>query len=268
MRAGGLPILTYHAFDSSGAVTATDPAWFAESLARLARAGFRAVDLEDWIARGRPAVERGFALTIDDGLRSILRVSDALARYGACATVFLVTDRVGADNDWPGQPAKVVREPLLFWSELEALGSIGVRFASHGRTHRPLDACDDESLECELRDSRDAVEQRLGRACPLFAYPYGRSNPRVRNAVRRHYAAAFGTRLDTTDDAQGLDQLSRIDAYYLRSSRALDRLISGRLHGWLRLRRTLREGRSALEKRLSGQNALMGSAGGPRSFSW
>lgn len=250
-RPGRLPILTYHAFDSSGRVTATDPTWFAETLSALTSAGFRAVDLEAWIARGRPPVERGFALTIDDGLQSILRVADVLARYEAVATVFLVTDRVGSDNDWPGQPARVARAPLLAWSDLEALASLGVRFAAHGRTHVSLDQCDDAQLDGELRGSRDAVEQRLGRPCPLFAYPYGHANSRVRHAARRHFAAAFGTRLDTADDAEDLHQLSRIDAYYLRSRRALDRLISGRLQGWLRLRRTLREGRGAFEQTFS-----------------
>lgn len=251
MSVRGLPILTYHAFDDGGGVTATDPAWFAETLAALTAAGFQAVDLEAWIAAGRPAVERGFAVTIDDGLRSILDAAEVLARYRASATVFVVTDRVGSDNDWPGQPASVRREPLLSWSDLETLAACGVRFGSHGRTHRALDACDPAALDDELRGSRDELEQRLGRPCPLFAYPYGRLNPAVRRAVRRRYAAALGTRLDVADRVQDVHELSRLDAYYLRSRRALDRLTSGRLHGWLRFRRTLRAGRGAVAETFS-----------------
>ncbi|SIO15238.1 Polysaccharide deacetylase [Singulisphaera sp. GP187] len=246
MRAGGLPILTYHAFDTSGSVTATDPAWFAETLSALTRAGFQAVDLASWIARGRPVVERGYALTIDDGLQSIFEVADVVARHRATATVFLVTDRIGGDNAWQGQPADVPRGPLLSWSELESLEPLGFRFAAHGRTHVPLDRCDDRQLDDELRGARNAIEQRLGRPCPLFAYPYGRATPRIRQAARRHFAAAFGTRLDTANHEQDLHQVSRIDAYYLRSRRVLDRLVTGRLQGWLRMRRTLREGRGAM----------------------
>lgn len=255
MESGGLPILTYHAFDARGGITATDPGWFAETLSVLTDAGFHAVDLETWIAQGRPAVERGFALTIDDGLRSILAVADLLVRYKAVATVFVVTDRVGFDNDWPGQPTWVGREPLLSWPDLESLATIGVRFAAHGRTHRSLDRCGPAELADELRGSRDALEQRLGRTCPLFAYPYGHSSSRVREAARSHFAAAFGTRLDLADREQDRFQLSRIDAYYLRSRRVLDRLTSGRLHGWLRLRRTLRQGRGALASPLAWRSA-------------
>lgn len=246
MRPSGLPILTYHAFDATGSVTATDPAWFAATLAALTQAGFQAVDLASWIAQGRPPVDRGFALTIDDGLQSIWEVAEVVARYKATATVFVVTDRVGSDNGWPGQPAHVSRERLLSWTDLESLAPLGFRFAAHGRTHRSLDRCDDSQIADELRGSRDAIEQRLGRPCPLFAYPYGRVNRRVHQAARRYFNAAFGTRLDTAGAGQDLHQISRIDAYYLRSTQALDRLVTGRLQGWLRIRRALREGRGAL----------------------
>jgi hypothetical protein len=52
----GLPILTYHALDRSGGVTSTDPSWFAETIDRLVSAGLVGVDLSDWIAQGRPAI--------------------------------------------------------------------------------------------------------------------------------------------------------------------------------------------------------------------
>ena len=62
---------------------------------------------------------------------------------GVPATVFLVTDRIGRDNDWPGQPRAIPRAPLLAWSDLDALAAAGFRFAAHGRTHCRLDRCDD-----------------------------------------------------------------------------------------------------------------------------
>jgi peptidoglycan/xylan/chitin deacetylase (PgdA/CDA1 family) len=241
----GLPVLTYHAIDTSGAVTATDPAWFAETIATLIESGHRAVDLAEWITAGRPDVERGFALAFDDGLRSVLDVADVLARYHVPATVFLVADRIGRDNAWPGQPKGVPRSPLLSWSDLDVLHAAGLRFAAHGRTHRRLDHCGDTALRHELRGARDAIEQRLGRPCRLLAYPYGIATARVRRAAARYFDAAFGTRLDYTSSFQDPHNLARIDAYYLRSRRALDRLASGRWQPWLRMRRMLRGARQA-----------------------
>jgi peptidoglycan/xylan/chitin deacetylase (PgdA/CDA1 family) len=245
MSRGGLPILTYHAIDTTGSVIATDPSWFAETLDALGEAGYHALDLGDWIARGRPDVDRGFAVAFDDGLRSILDVADLLVRHKAPATVFLVTDRMGGDNDWLGQPPAIPRAPLLAWSDLDALASAGFRFAAHGRTHRRLDRCDDAALERELRGSRDAIEQRLGRPCRLLAYPYGRATPRVRRAAIRHFDAAFGTRLDFATAAEDPSHVSRIETHYLRSRRALERLLSGRWGPWLRGRRILRAARRA-----------------------
>jgi peptidoglycan/xylan/chitin deacetylase (PgdA/CDA1 family) len=244
MSRGGLPILTYHALDATGSVISTEPAHFVATIDALAAAGFRCVDLGDWIAQGRPVVERGFALTFDDGLRSILEIAGALLERGLRATVFLVTDRIGGDNNWPGQPHTVPRARLLGWRDIEALAARGFAFAAHGRTHRRLDQCDDRALESELRGSRDAVEQRLGQPCRLLAYPYGLAPYRVRRAAMRHFDAALGTRLDVATAAQDLFMLARIETYYLRSRRVLDRLRAGRAGGWLRVRRVMRAARS------------------------
>lgn len=248
MKAAGLPVLTYHAIDSRPGVTTTDPGWFAETLDVLAAAGYRAVDLEAWIASGRPSVDRGFAVTFDDGLRSILDVAEVVARHRVPATVFLVTDRMGGDNDWPGQPAWVPRAPLLSWSDVPALAALGFRFAAHGRTHVALDGCDEGRLDAELTGARSAIEDHLGRPCRLFAYPYGRATPQVRRAAARRFAAAFGTRLDVATASQNIFDLARIDAYYLQSHAALQRLASGRLEAWLRVRRTLRAARASFCK--------------------
>jgi len=236
----GLPVLTYHALDTRRSVTATDPAWFAATLAALRAAGYRAVCLDDWVARGRPDEPRGFALAFDDGLRSVLRVADVLARFRAPATVFLVTGRVGTDNAWPGQPRGVAVEPLLSWPDVRDLAAAGVRFGAHGLTHARLDRLDDARLAAELAGSRATIEDRLGRPCRLFAYPYGLSTPRVRRAAAREFAAAFGTRLDDARSDQDPFDLARVDACYLRSRRVLDALVNGRARGWLRRRRALR----------------------------
>ena len=251
----GLPILTYHAIDATGSVVSTERAYFAATLDALVEAGFHAVDLAGWIAAGRPDVGRGFALAFDDGLRSILEVVDLLAQRRMPATVFLVTDRMGSDNDWPGQPNAIPRAPLLAWSDLGALAAVGFGFAAHSRTHSRLDRCDDRTLESELRGSRDAIEERLGRPCRLLAYPYGLAPARVRRAAMRHFDAAFGTRLDVAAATQDSLNIARIDAYYLRRRCVLDRLLAGRVRHWLRGRRMLRAARgswSRLAKPLHG----------------
>ncbi len=240
MTAKGLPILTYHAIDSTGAVTSTEPGRFAETLDALLGVGFRAVDLGEWVEAGRPEVDRGFALAFDDGLRSILGVADRLARLAIPATVFLVADRIGLDNAWPGQPAGIPRSPLLGRSDLESLARLGFRFGSHGRSHARLDRLSPADLRDELASSRDRVEQLIGRPCPLLAYPYGAADARVRAEASKVYGAAFGTRLAYASADDDAFDIARIDAYYLRPRAALERLTSGRWHARLAVRRALR----------------------------
>jgi peptidoglycan/xylan/chitin deacetylase (PgdA/CDA1 family) len=244
---GALPILTYHAIDSSRAVTSTDPAWFAETLDALLEAGFHAVDLGEWVDAGRPAVDRGFAIAFDDGMRSILGVADRLARLVIPATVFLISDRIGLDNAWPGQPPGIPKARLLDRSDLESLARLGFRFGSHGRSHARLDRLELRKLESELVCSRNEIEQLTGSRCQLLAYPYGSANARVLRVASRTYEAAFGTRLAYADSADDPFDLARIDAYYLRSARALERLVAGRWQGRLAFRRALRAVRGTLE---------------------
>ena len=236
----GLPILTFHSFGTSRAVTSTDPSWFAETLGMLDETGFHCVDLEDWVRRGRPDEPRGFAIAIDDGLCSILKIVDPLNRYKATATVFLTTGRLGLDNAWPGQPATIPVEPLLNWHEIGSLQNTGLKFAAHGVTHARLDRGNPEWIINELRGARDVIEEKTGKPCRLVAYPYGASSGVVREVASRYFLAGFGTRLDFADSTQVRFNIARLDAYYLRSERLRAALGSGTARSPLRWRRTLR----------------------------
>jgi peptidoglycan/xylan/chitin deacetylase (PgdA/CDA1 family) len=249
---GPLPILTYHAIDLGRGPTSTDPSRFADTLDALLGAGFQAVDLGEWIDAGRPVVSKGFAIAFDDGLRSILGVADRLARLAIPATVFLPSARIGTDNDWLGQPRWVPRARILDRSDLCSLTKLGFRFGSHGRTHRRLDRLSPLMLRDELAVSRDEVEQAVGARCPLIAYPYGSASPKVREAVAKVYEAGFGTRLAYASVADDPFDIARIDAFYLRTRGAIDRLIAGRWRGRLAFRRALRAVRSTVEMAGSG----------------
>lgn len=241
-----LPILAYHALDRSESVIATDPAAFATTMDRLADLGWRAIDLADWIALGRPAIDRAFAITFDDGLASIVRAVEILARRGWGATAFLVTDRMGRDNAWPGQPRSIPRSPLLRWSDLADLADLGFRFGAHSRQHARLDRLAPDLQEDELRSSREAIEDRTGLACPIFAYPYGISSPSLRALAARHFDAALGTTLAIATERSDRYDLPRIDACYLRGMEGIDRLLSKRAANWLAVRRSLRGARRRL----------------------
>jgi peptidoglycan/xylan/chitin deacetylase (PgdA/CDA1 family) len=127
-------------------------------------------------------------VTFDDAFRSIVSVVPEVRGLGVPITIFVCSgyaDRGGAPllipelaGDDPEQLA------TLPWDELRALAADGVEIGSHSLSHAHLTRVDDDALAREVRDSKLRVEDELGRACRLFAYPYGEHDDRVRGAVR------------------------------------------------------------------------------------
>jgi peptidoglycan/xylan/chitin deacetylase (PgdA/CDA1 family) len=243
MSDSGLFILTYHGFDSARSPLNTDPAWFADTIETLAEGGFAAIDLSEWLNAGRPPVGCAYAVTIDDGLASVRHVAPVIERNRLPITLFVVTDCVGRDNGWPGQPRWVPRARTLTWAELAELRSLGVHVGSHSCSHPNLARQPAPEIALELARSRDTIEQRLGSACDLFAYPYGIAPRLARQTARALYSGALGVRPGRCRSASDASLLPRFDAHDLRTPRALAALMDGslrrRLGPWL-LTRQLR----------------------------
>jgi len=161
----------------------------------LAGAGWTAIDLAEFEARlDAPVVARSVLLTFDDAFESFERHAWPLfERRGWPVVLFVVTEFVGRRATWD-LPLPGRRVLHLDWPALRALAAAGVVIGSHGARHRDLRRLPDAELERELAASRHDLEDRLGSAVRALAYPFGRSDGRVRAAVRAAgYACAFST---------------------------------------------------------------------------
>ncbi len=195
----GTPILVYHRIiqdnapkDSPGnAVRVTQ---FERQMHYLHDHGYRCLSLSELLQpfgeKGIPRRTRALALTFDDGYGGFFTLAYPILRhYGFTATVFLVTDRIGEQSHWEG--ARGVH--LLTWEEIGVLHESGIHFGSHTCTHRHLALLSSEQIRHELTASKERLEARLGQEVPFLAYPYGESNPEIRNMARQAgYKAAFG----------------------------------------------------------------------------
>jgi len=156
-------------------------------------------------------------VTFDDAFRSIESVLPKLRDLGVLVTVFICSgyaDRGGAPLLVP-ELESADRDDLeglltMSWDDLRRLGASGVALGSHTVTHAHLTRVEDTELGRELSESKQRIEDELGRSCRLLAYPYGEHDERVRTAARNAgYERAFGLREPRGDPFA----LPRVDLY-------------------------------------------------------
>jgi peptidoglycan/xylan/chitin deacetylase (PgdA/CDA1 family) len=180
----GVPVLLYHAFGEEPSRFVIPTRAFARQLRLLALLGYRVVPYGDLTSALR-SESRTAVMTIDDGYADNgADAADMLERRGFGATVFVVTGRLGADNDWSDTPPLRGR-PMLAADDLRRLRARGLEFGAHTRTHPALPDLDDAVLAEEIDSSRSELESALGEPVRSFAYPYGRVDERAVAAVRR-----------------------------------------------------------------------------------
>jgi peptidoglycan/xylan/chitin deacetylase (PgdA/CDA1 family) len=191
-------VLCYHAVSDSWADELAVPAQALEShVAGLLRRGYRGVTASEALA-GRA---RSLHVTFDDAYKSVEAGLAVLERLGIPATVFACSGYAedGQPLDVPELAEEALAHPeemaTMTWEELRGLAERGVEIGSHTITHPHLTRLSDAELRRELGDSRTRLEDELGRACAMLAYPYGENDARVRDAAHRAgYAAAFALR--------------------------------------------------------------------------
>jgi peptidoglycan/xylan/chitin deacetylase (PgdA/CDA1 family) len=201
MTAGdAVPVLMYHEIATTtetASKLAVSPDAFAAQLRYLHGHGFTtltAAAAAAALAGGNHRLPaRSIVLTFDDGFADFHREAlPALLRYGFTATLFVTTGWIQDAGRFSAgrRPGR-----MLTWSQIAEIASAGVEIGAHSHRHPELDQLSGQRLRTELRQSRAQLEDRLGRQAPGMAYPFGYSNPRVRQAVREaghQYAYAVG----------------------------------------------------------------------------
>ena len=165
-----VPILMYHSISDADDLrhpyfqTTTAPARFAEQMQFLSQNGYSAVRLTQ--AMSTPA-SKPVVITFDDGYRDFYtQAYPVLAEFGFTANMFLPT---GYIND---QRASFNGIECLTWNEVRELNAAGIEFGSHTVTHPKLKELGSDAIEQELRQSKEAIEDKLGTCVASFSYPF------------------------------------------------------------------------------------------------
>ena len=115
----------------------------------------------------------------DDGDPADLKIAELLAAQGLSGTFYI--------------PVKAHHTAQrLTSSDLRSLARMGFEIGGHGVSHPDLTLCNPAELACEVGCSKKQLENELGRAVWMFAYPKGRCNGKVISSLKQ--AGYWGAR--------------------------------------------------------------------------
>jgi peptidoglycan/xylan/chitin deacetylase (PgdA/CDA1 family) len=172
-----VPILLYHAIDSSGISYSVTPEQLHAQCAWLVQNGYTSITLgQFWDASlgygtlpANPVV-----LTNDDGWPSAMTFADILAEYGLIGTYFINNvSELTADEIWSlSQPG-----------EIEA----------HTVSHAWMSSLDYEGQLAEIVENKAYLEGITGQPVRFLAWPFGdRNESAIQAAAAAGIVAAFG----------------------------------------------------------------------------
>lgn len=218
-------ILTYHSIDDSGSPISVSETAFGAHCRFLASGRVRVVPLEQ--LQNVDEAEDAVAVTFDDGFVNFAeKALPELEDAGLSSTLFIVSDKVGAHNDWGGKRSRHIPHlPLMTWDQVANLPGRGVSLGAHTRRHPALtQLAEREALLDEVEGSLREIRSHTGVEPKAFAYPYGDVDERVASVVRNHFAVGCTTELRVLGHSEDSVRLPRLDMFYFREP--------GQLEGW------------------------------------
>jgi peptidoglycan/xylan/chitin deacetylase (PgdA/CDA1 family) len=235
-------ILTYHSLDESGRLFSTPPSVFRRQVRALLDSRLQPAPLDQ-----ATSVPGALCLTFDDGFRSFRKYAlPVLLEWRVPATLFVVSGYCGRTKGWQSSQAASEGDHLLDWSELREIADAGVVIGAHTVNHPNLTRLSDQQARQEMRDSRDQIEDRIGRPVTSLAYPYGHADARIRRLASGEFQLACGTELALVNGGSDPFLLPRIFEFYLRSPFWLRRLRRPEGRAYVSLRRRMAAARDTL----------------------
>ena len=234
-----LPVLTFHDISTDPAVISFPPGIFRHGLAKLHEHGYRTLSLVDaaqcW-QKNQAFPARSFVITFDDGYESVYaKAFPVLQEFAMSATVFLP---VGKDKvaDLDRRLPALEGRAMLSWRRIQEMHKHGISFGAHTVTHADLTSLPVDEVKPEILTSKQRIEDVLGTAVSSFAYPFGRYNTTIRNFVAQHFTCACSDALGFLNGASDLYAIERVDAYYLRSNRLFNLMLTGFFPSYIKAR--------------------------------
>lgn len=186
-----VPILLYHhitndAFSNEQSISHISPSDFRLHMTAI-KTHYSPISLRSYIEYvncddGSVKIPQNpIIVTFDDGYSSNYEIAyPILKELEIPATIFVVTDTVGASSD-----SGKVHYSHFTWEQAREMEQSGlIEIQSHTAGHIGMTTVDSGEQIRQLRKSKYEIEKNLGHKCDMIAFPYGDYNESVKNAAR------------------------------------------------------------------------------------
>lgn len=211
-------IFMYHRFgESRYPSTNITLEQFEEQLDFFEKNNFSVLPLEEIIEalkQNRPLPDKAIAITIDDAYLSVYKEAyPRLKARGYPFTVFVATGPVDQ-----GIPA------YMNWQQMQEMQKHGAAFANHSQDHDYLvrkktgetQEAWKERMKGDITGAQKRLQEKLGQAPALFAYPYGEYNLDLMNIIKDLGYTGFGQHsggVSALNDRRALPRFPVAEAY-------------------------------------------------------
>lgn len=206
-----VPILMYHKINPyfSGGLYRITPDEFDWQMQYLHDNGYHTVSIGavlDHFQKGQKLPEKPVIITLDDGYRdNYLYAYPILQKYGFTATIFVITNTVAPAN---------VDNMMLTWDQIREMADNGMTIGCHTLDHKHLTRVGLAEAQRQITDSKNDLEQELGRKIEFFSYPYGEHNQDVERLVQESgFRAATTVNPELVTNIDNPFALNRIGIY-------------------------------------------------------
>ena len=233
MTHDNIAILNYHKIEPKADIglTARHPDDFKRDLEIIKELAFQPVTFQDLLQPSFKAHQKPLIITFDDGYQSVIEFAFPLLKeLGMKAVVFMPTGFIGRTNDWDIQLAGKKYQHLSR-QELRFLADSGFEIGSHGVSHRAFTTLSPKQCLMELRQSKQTLEEIIGRSVISISYPFGQfSKPILELSHQQGYRFGVGSiyyfKLHKLDGLSSL-ALRRFNVYRFDSPKALYEKLQG-----------------------------------------
>ncbi len=213
-----VPILMYHSISEQASQRfkqfTVHPRHFAEHMAYLKQQAYTPMTVTEFaqaVAARTNLPERPVVLTFDDGFADFYTNALPLLRhYNFPATLYVPTAYVNGTSYWLQHEEETSR-PMLNWDQLLEISASGIECGAHSHSHAQLDTLPLALARQEIVQSKEVLEQHLGRTVTSFAYPFGYYSAAIRRHVQEAgYTSACAVRHGMSSDRSNPFALARL----------------------------------------------------------